>query len=703
MLALGAALAPSIAATSVAFSLPAGLIGWAGALGLILGADLARPAGWRGWLLLRPVGAALLIVGGGAALLAAAGQSLPPLGLVAQDVVAALDRIRGRVPPDGGVWMSARFLQESLPRLWRSILAAPDAGRAGARLITVAVSVLGAWVGAIALGHAVAAGRPTLGWGMITLAAAGATAILGGGSGSGLLPAVGLILALAAATHAAALRRGWDRDGADYSDEIVPQLAAWGGLLIAMALLGSLAIPSSPPGWLSAWIWRDVALPSGIAAIEAQVQQPRPQPAPADVGLSQLPSLSLGQSLQQGPDGQVALRVSLGAPLAASPWPRYWRARVLDRYTGAGWGSTARVGAPVLPLGDAAGLPGGIAQEVEDLRPIRLTLIGLADILAADADARAERLPDGSLAALSADRVPARYRVLSRPPELAAAAPPDAPPPDMGVLLSLPARLPERVRELARSVAGDAASPYDTALALERYLRGLGYSYRVEPLPAGGDAVDQFLFEMRQGYCTYYASAMAIMARSLGIPARIAVGYAVGGYDPAGGIYTVREADAHAWPELYIGGRWLPFEPTPVRPLPARGGPTSPAPTPPPLLVEPPQPAVARAPWLALGGLVALAALLGAWLLWRRQSSPLARALLRLERRGARAGRPWPAGATLREYGDQLAIDAELITQIEAATYGGRPLSRRQEARLARAIDRFSRAEALRAGAQRQP
>jgi len=110
--------------------------------------------------------------------------------------------------------------------------------------------------------------------------------------------------------------------------------------------------------------------------------------------------------------------------------------------------------------------------------------------------------------------------------------------------------MPPRVLDLAQVIAGSDTRTYDRALALESYLRGLPYSYQVQPLPGGGDAVEQFLFDMRQGYCTYYASAMAVMARSLGIPARVAIGYATGTYDQASGAYIVHEADAHAWPEL---------------------------------------------------------------------------------------------------------------------------------------------------------
>lgn len=711
LLALGAALAPAIAAADSAIDLPAGIIGWAGVLGLLLGADLGRapltpPAPrslsgrgggdspptvrgrGRGWGRLRWLGAALLSALGCGLLLAAAGQALPPAALLARDAGALLSRAaRGDSAPYG---LSARFLQESLPRLWRDLRAAPDAGPAGARLITICVGVLGAWPGALLIGWAVTARRPTLGWSLPALAAAGASAILGGGSGAGLPPALALILALAAASQALSLRQSWERTGADYSDEIVPQVGAWGGLLIALTLLGALAIPVAPPGWLNAWLWGRVELPSGIAAIESQVQRPGQAAGQATVGLSQLPALALGRSLQQGPDEQPALRITTGAPLGESAWPRYWRARVLERYSGRGWASAATVGAPLSPLAAAGELPGGVVQAVEDLRPQRLTLVGLPVPVAGDAPARAERLPDGSLAALSANTVPARYRLLSLPPDLSAPAG-DSPPPDMGAFLRLPAGLPARVRELARSLAADTSDPYEQALALEGYLRGLPYSYQVAPLPPTGDAVDQFLFSMRQGYCTYYASAMAVMARSLGIPARLAVGYAPGQYDPALGAYTVREAEAHAWPELYIGGRWRAFEPTPIRPLPARAGTvpapaTTPAPTPPPLPARAPTPGV-------LIAAVALAALLAGWLLWRRRAAPpLARAIRRLELRGARVGRPWPAGASLREYGGRLSLPPALLAQIEAATYGRQPPDRRQQAALARDLDRASAA-----------
>jgi hypothetical protein len=82
-------------------------------------------------------------------------------------------------------------------------------------------------------------------------------------------------------------------------------------------------------------------------------------------------------------------------------------------------------------------------------------------------------------------------------------------------------------------------------------------------LPANQDVVDYFLFELQKGYCDYYASAMVILARASGLPSRIAVGYATGNYDYLEQKFIVTEANAHAWPEVYIAPfGWIPFEPT---------------------------------------------------------------------------------------------------------------------------------------------
>lgn len=132
-------------------------------------------------------------------------------------------------------------------------------------------------------------------------------------------------------------------------------------------------------------------------------------------------------------------------------------------------------------------------------------------------------------------------------------------------LLELPDDLPLVVRDLAREVTADAVDSYDRAVALQQWFRndgGFVYDLSVDP---GNNADDLVAFlNDRRGYCEQYAATMAIMARILGIPARVAVGY-LRGEEAQPGFWVVRAQDAHAWPELYFDGiGWVTFEPTPA-------------------------------------------------------------------------------------------------------------------------------------------
>ena len=123
-----------------------------------------------------------------------------------------------------------------------------------------------------------------------------------------------------------------------------------------------------------------------------------------------------------------------------------------------------------------------------------------------------------------------------------------------------------RVRDLATQIviSANAQTPYDRAKAIERWLRrNIQYNEAIPAPPKGSDPVEWFLFERREGYCNYYASAMILMLRSQGIPARMAAGFAMGTWDAERGAYLVRERDAHTWVEVYFPGfGWVEFEPT---------------------------------------------------------------------------------------------------------------------------------------------
>ena len=133
--------------------------------------------------------------------------------------------------------------------------------------------------------------------------------------------------------------------------------------------------------------------------------------------------------------------------------------------------------------------------------------------------------------------------------------------------LELPDSTTQRTVELAAELR--AASTYDTILAYERWL-GANTAYDLDaPVPADGeDAVDDFLFESRRGFCEQIASTLAIMLRSQGVPARLATGYVPGERDRVSGVWKVRASDAHAWVEVWFPQTgWQAFDPTASVPL----------------------------------------------------------------------------------------------------------------------------------------
>jgi transglutaminase-like putative cysteine protease len=149
--------------------------------------------------------------------------------------------------------------------------------------------------------------------------------------------------------------------------------------------------------------------------------------------------------------------------------------------------------------------------------------------------------------------------------------------------LQLPASLPERVRDLAKYLTEDAETPLDKALAIQDYLRGptLEYSQDINKPPVNVDGVDYFLFQTEEGYSDYFSSAMTVMLRSLGVPARLAAGYAPGDVQDVNGLRSVRDSDSHLWTQVYFPGHgWIDFEPTPKWPVTAFGAPAEPVPAP---------------------------------------------------------------------------------------------------------------------------
>jgi len=142
---------------------------------------------------------------------------------------------------------------------------------------------------------------------------------------------------------------------------------------------------------------------------------------------------------------------------------------------------------------------------------------------------------------------------------------------DMDAYLQLPDDH-GRVAELAREVTAGIAGPFDKAVAIQNHLRHMTYTLKQPEVQDDERPLDVFLFDAKRGHCEYFSTAMAVMLRSVGVPARNVTGLLGGRYNPYGEYYALRQGDAHSWVEVFIPSRgWRTFDPTP--PARASAGP----------------------------------------------------------------------------------------------------------------------------------
>ena len=135
--------------------------------------------------------------------------------------------------------------------------------------------------------------------------------------------------------------------------------------------------------------------------------------------------------------------------------------------------------------------------------------------------------------------------------------------------LQLPTSITPRIHQLARDISDGLQTPYQKVIAITDYLRtNYLYTETIPELPNNREPLDWFLFDYKRGFCNYYATAEVILLRSIGIPARLAVGYAQGETQKFAGVFKVRQKDAHAWPEVFFTDLgWVEFEPTTSQPV----------------------------------------------------------------------------------------------------------------------------------------
>lgn len=374
----------------------------------------------------------------------------------------------------------------------------------------------------------------------------------------------------------------WLRSRTDYSPEIGLDVVLSGTVLASLVITTAFLAASGLP-WAGTVLRRPLAGPTRrvsttLDRLFAGVRRPlleADQWRRAD--FSDLP---LSRVLAGPPElrDDPVLKVTVTALEEASVSPMYWRGLTYDEYTGRGWANSGSktVRRPPQPI-QVAHLGPELTQQVRmlvDADPVRYAV---AQPTRVDVGATWVTRDGSDLVGWYADA--REYTVVSRPTmasvdELRAASS-DYPDWVVERYLQLPIDLPQRVRERAQHTVGGATTAYDRAAAIEAAMRAISYSLEVGPPPADRDVVDYFLFDMDAGYCDYFATTMAVLARAVGVPARVATGYWTGTYDPELGFYVVTGLDAHAWVEVYfpdIG--WVPFEPTPARPVVER----SPAP-----------------------------------------------------------------------------------------------------------------------------
>ena len=305
-----------------------------------------------------------------------------------------------------------------------------------------------------------------------------------------------------------------------------------------------------------------------------------------------VPAHAFGPSLPL--QGKMTLDATPILEVTASE-PGNLRGAVYDEYTGGGWKLSSGASAP-LPGTTVQAAEFGTAQTRAQVRkPITAQvkplvtdapdkrLLAVGDPLAADMAAKEVLDPNQAPLALvpnDSKAVPKGYTTVGT---VSAAAVPTLqaagtqyPPQILAEYTKLPADFPPEIRALATQVIGPARTPYEAARRVENYLRTT-YTFTLEPPPAPPrkDAVAAFLFDQKAGYFDQFASAMAVMLRTAGVPTRVSTGFAL---DPADvdaqtKAYKVSELRAWAWPEVYFPNLgWVEFNPTPSRALVQRAG-----------------------------------------------------------------------------------------------------------------------------------
>ncbi len=347
-------------------------------------------------------------------------------------------------------------------------------------------------------------------------------------------------------------RRTWFQSSANRRSQLVAGGALAGVLAVAVAVaLG----PGVPARRGTAWIqYRSLGNGSGSNILNVTS-----------------PLVSVGAKLNGKQSTAEVFTVE-----TTEPKGNYWRVIALDQFENDGWGLNS-------DQRSASSLPGpthgpGTALVTQTFRLANIDARWLpAAYRPVSIDVPNSQVLPGSTSLFLDDPLAGLTYVVqsevANPDKAVLEAVTDADLVAMSDDIALPADFSNRARTFARTVTENARTPYDKAIALMNVFHAAPFTYdtRVN-LGTTADALDKFLFTTHRGFCEQYASAFAELARSIGLPTRVAVGYQPG-TKAADGTWHVQEKDAHAWPEVWLGPTvgWYRFEPTPNRVDPVTG------------------------------------------------------------------------------------------------------------------------------------
>ncbi|HPH96943.1 MAG TPA: transglutaminase domain-containing protein [Anaerolineaceae bacterium] len=378
----------------------------------------------------------------------------------------------------------------------------------------------------------------------------------------------------------------WARLQVDYPELILENWLITG--LVTVVLVYMVGWAASPQGWE---LVRDLLTPRPTpAAVSPANQKPdgkTPTPAatqdvPAVSGLTvRMPDMeNIHVPLPKSDEAVMWVTLNEPAPLPPEagemaeqeqPPRHYWRAAIFAEYTGTGW-KAAPDASPETRLNQTGIGRYSLKQHFEITAEYGDLLFAANAPVSTTAGLSLRAVAGDGLALVSGEPTQtdgvAVYDVFSEVSNASGlmleeprGSIPDA---VKAVYLQLPETLPQRVRDLAARLTENAPNVFQKAQAVQNYLRfSYPYTLDVPPLPRGSDLVDNFLFESQGGFCSHYASAMVVLLRASGVPARLVTGFAMGEYDYDRKAYRVPARAAHAWVEVYfpVYG-WVEFEPT---------------------------------------------------------------------------------------------------------------------------------------------